>query len=258
MSTELYPDRFCAFVDILGFRNLIARLTNSDPEVQSLRDILLRVHNPRVREFKDLHHVGYRTQSISDAVAVSVIPTIAGLLLLTRALEQLAMDLLALGYFVRGAIVRGRLYHDDSIIFGDALIRAYDLETTVVRYPRIMVRSDVLDGLNAKSPLVPAIKAAVRDSADGPRYIHVLREMEIDMKVWDATEHVDPPPTLHKYRDLKDAITRRFAEAVDTPAHFEKLQWFANYWNAVLPSKAREFRIYGPGLKTFGTFLGGG
>ena len=37
---------------------------------------------------------------------------------------------------MRGAIVKGKLYHDDQIVFGSALVRAYELESTVVNFPR--------------------------------------------------------------------------------------------------------------------------
>ena len=57
---------------------------------------------------------------------------------------DIATRLLVDGFFVRGAVVKGRLYHDSSMVFGEAQVQAFKLESTVVRYPRIMVTRSVL------------------------------------------------------------------------------------------------------------------
>lgn len=35
---------------------------------------------------------------------------------------------------------------------------------------------------------------------------------------------------------------------MDNPSDFEKVQWFAGYWNAVLGEVDASLRIHGPGL----------
>ena len=75
-------------------------------------------------------------------------PTVADV---TSELARLTGRLLQRGYFIRGALVKGPLYHDDKMIFGEALVRAYQLESEVVRYPRVMVTRDVwLDSIMLK------------------------------------------------------------------------------------------------------------
>ena len=99
----MYSDRLCAFIDILGFRQLVAKTGTDDRNAEALQDILRRVHSAKVSDAPKLNDLAdYRTQSISDAVAISARPTPAGLILILRALEPLpGTDLLALGYFVR-------------------------------------------------------------------------------------------------------------------------------------------------------------
>ena len=72
----------------------------------------------------------------SDAIAISTKVTLGGLWRMLYSLERLTLEPLAEGYFARGALVRGRLYHDETMAFGDALIKAYSLENNVVRFPR--------------------------------------------------------------------------------------------------------------------------
>jgi hypothetical protein len=39
---------------------------------------------------------------------------------------------------------------------------------------------------------------------------------------------------IAEYHKPRQQIQRRFDEATDEPQHFEKVQWFARYWNLVL------------------------
>jgi hypothetical protein len=247
MADDIYPERFCAFIDILGFRDLVARLEKDAGAVEALRDSLKEVHNPKIAGFADPKLVDYRTQSISDAVAISTTSTPEGLLMIFGSLTVLTESLLAEGYFLRGAIVRGRLYHDDSTIFGEALIRAYDLETRVVRFPRIMVSSEVIRLLDTSHRLFAACNSSVIMSNDGPLHLHALKWMMKEMN--DSAVGADNEShKFQKYYDIRQKIERRFLDAIDTPAHFEKVQWFAGYWNRSLPGRADSFRIKGPGL----------
>jgi hypothetical protein len=151
-------------------------------------------------------------------------------------LKALSMHLLSQGYFIRGAIVKGRLHHDDKMVFGEALVQAYDLETKVVQYPRIMILSDV-----AADAEKYRLTAFLKQADDGPNFLHVLRDIHDEI---DAL-----PPVLHEtYYDMKEIIERKFAESIDNPSHFKKVQWFAKYWNESLPPNATSFRVLGPGL----------
>jgi hypothetical protein len=167
-------------------------------------------------------------------------------MMLFGSLNQLTFNLLAEGYFVRGAIVRGCLYHDDEMIFGEALVRAYDLETAVVKYPRIMIHSQVISKLPAGVPS-ESCKSNVLVSDDGPMHLNVLSRMNHDLSVMAGRPDQDPA-TFQKYYDIKNKLYRRYLDALDNPAHFEKVKWFTAYWNRSLPILAAEFRITGPGL----------
>jgi hypothetical protein len=245
---EEYSERYCAFVDILGFRQLIARLGNDSSKVDTLAHILSKVHKPLHPGFADLKAIDYRTQSISDAVAISVVPTLHGLSELFTSLQELALSLLSEGYFIRGAIVRGRLYHDEKMVFGEALIKAYDLETQVVRFPRIMVMSDVVNDTILHPQPAKQFWQHLRPSEDGPMFLHVLAKMQLEMNDSPMGPDNDEGDRFGQYLLMKRLIEMRFRESVDTPRHYEKVQWFAKYWNASLPAKATSFRVLGTGL----------
>jgi hypothetical protein len=236
---QRYEERYCAFVDILGFSELLNTIRDSKTRQTRaarfalVRSLLRAVHSPpagpRAAE------TGFRAQSISDAVAVSVHNNKFGLLLLFNSIETMALDLLAQGFFVRGAIVKGPLYHDDTMVFGEALMHAFHLENTVARYPRIVVARTVAEDVQTyalhkgmtetEMPHVHLFEDRVRQAEDGPMYLNVLRRIRLGL---------DEEQSLKKYFSVREHLVRRFSESVDNPNHFEKAQWFARYWNEVM------------------------
>jgi hypothetical protein len=56
--------------------------------------------------------------------------------------------LLQSNIYVRGGIAIGQCYCNEHVIFSDALIRAYELESKIAKYPRIVVDNNVLKLLN--------------------------------------------------------------------------------------------------------------
>jgi len=244
-SHESYTVRYCAFIDVLGFRELIYQLSRGALSAEMLRDLLRIVHeSPRSEHVASFPGSDLRSQSISDAVCLSAASSPYGLAHLFYSIKQLARQLLETGFFVRGAIVKGRLYHDERTVFGEALVDAYRLESQVVRYPRIMVTKDVMEDTSRfLEQGYEDFFDSLNQSDDGPYHLHILRLM-ILRKTNDTRD------TLAWNRTAKQ-IQRRYREAVDNPRDFEKVQWFAKYWNGTVSEAACEIdEISGPGLSS--------
>lgn len=245
ISGANYQDRYCAFVDILGFRQLIERLNNDASQFDALRNLLMRVHGAHHGDAVEKVHSDFRAQSISDAVAISTKPTQDGLAKIFRSLQSLAVDLLVEGYFVRGAIVRAPLYHDDQMVFGKALIQAYSFESEVARYPRIVVAREVREDIvrfAAQHNNVAGFPKSdcLRQSSDGPMYLDVLQPVvSLFMKKEHPFEKLSAAEEANHrlYLSIRDRIQERYEESMDTPRHFEKVRWFARYWNEEIPKK---------------------
>jgi hypothetical protein len=198
-----------------------------------------------------------RAQSISDAVVISTAINKHGLLLLCRAVSSMALELLAEGFFIRGAIVKDRLFHDEKTVFGEALVRAYVLESQVVRYPRVMITREVVSDMNeydnGKIMELERPKHIFRQADDGPVFLHVLQSIQEFIGASMRNEGLDDSgalPIVEYYASLGQHIQNRFNEAADNPKHFEKVQWFARYWNHEIADIAESGfeRIAGPGL----------
>ena len=172
MAGAAYQERYCAFLDIMGFGDLI----NEDASPIRLHSLLKKIHEPQSWSPDSIRLSNFRAQSISDAVALSTDATQNGLTHLFLTVEVLALDLLSTGYFIRGAIVKGDLYHDDKMVFGPALVHAYNLERAVVDYPRIMLPYNLFK--DAQAIWGMQYKEYMRQANDGPFFIHVLRRLD--------------------------------------------------------------------------------
>jgi hypothetical protein len=179
--------------------------------------------------------------------------TARGLTILLDAIQSLAVDLLCEGYFVRGAIVKGRLYHDEHMVFGEALVRAFEFESEQARFPRIVVLSEVRDdmisyGAQGLSPKTDRLRA----SEDGPMYLDVLQSVaSLGRKGRHPYEKLTQQEKIDhaRYATIRNKIQDRFARSMDTPHHFEKVQWFARYWNDIVARDTDFGRILGGGLR---------
>jgi hypothetical protein len=245
-----YEERYCAYIDILGFADLMADLRSGNIKFEAIRDILKRIHKPYDPQIIDVEHCDFRAQSISDAVALSTRCTVPGLSMLFAAVRKLAEASLHEGYFLRGAICKGLLFHDDTTVFGEALVKAYRLESAIVKFPRIMLAKNVVsDALS--SDLKKDFEQHIKQADDGPFYQHVLWHLQMLLDVLKERNYA-PEGSEHQltyYAKMRDTIQRRFDDSVDTPRHFEKVQWFANYWNISMREERAGLKfIKGPGL----------
>jgi hypothetical protein len=246
-----YENRYCAYIDILGFTGLVGEIETNPDKFAEIQRILRKVHEPERIQLSapSEQRTDFKVQSISDAVALSTRCTQVALLALIASVETLVCSLLREGYFTRGAICKGKLYHDDKMVFGEALIRAHALESKIVRYPRVMVAKAVVDDVEEHN--MTSVSARITRGDDGPSFVHVLRRLE------EALEELKVNPEekerLRIYEGMREKLIQNFSKSVDTPRHFEKAQWFADYWNRTVDSIGGHYvmRIDGPGTRNY-------
>lgn len=254
-DVSTYEERYCAFVDILGFREIMGALGTGQLRFERVRELLQEVHSPYDPQIIDFKHCDFRAQSISDAVALSTKPTLAGLEMLLASVRQLTLALLHEGYFARGAVCKGLLYHDASMVFGEALVKAYKLESEVARFPRIMLTKQVVDDMRL-SEKKDELEEHIKQAADGPYFLHVLSRLRMLLDLIRSNP-LGPEPDLRFFAHIRTQIQLRFSEAADDPRHFEKVQWFARYWNeSIIRIRNDVDRIVGAGLDIGPSLIG--
>jgi hypothetical protein len=238
-TDALYVERYCAFIDILGFREMIVQLDQGGATAASVIELMQTIRAP-VDTSADI-----RVESISDAVAISSGTDPRALQTLLDMIEKLTIKLLVLGFFIRGGLVKGRLYHDRNTIFGNALVRAYHFESHIARYARVVVSREVkldVDRFTANGH--GALEGRLHQDEDGPFYVNSLRDIMTEGSLMPG-ETLLSNAIGHDLVEMGTAIQRRYDEAADTPSHFEKVQWFARYWNSIRPNIQGIPRIQG-------------
>ena len=106
----MYSDRYIAFVDILGFSNIVRQSEHDqtskrfDALVGALTEI--GSHHPSINESDD-----FQFQSFSDSVVMSSASTLTGLVQIMSSISDLTIRLLKTSLLIRGAIAKGKLYH---------------------------------------------------------------------------------------------------------------------------------------------------
>lgn len=130
-------------------------------------------------------------------------------------------------------MVKGALYHDNQVVFGPALAQAYELESRVALYPRIVITRDIV--MEARSFADSDFAddeglSYILSSSDGPFYLNVLSHMIPNLALPDRAER---SLYLECYRSIAAKLQREYDASVDNPRHFAKHQWFAGYWNQI-------------------------
>lgn len=143
---ELRPS-VVLFLDVLGYTDLA-----KDPEALVPLWLALKKAKPHLRGWRGRDYEPFAIRAFTDNIVLGwpflqrdnsgrvwIGDTEApiGYILLQAAAYQ--FNLTRAGYFVRGGLAVGQHYMDDHVVFGDALITAYELESKHAVNPRIVV-----------------------------------------------------------------------------------------------------------------------
>jgi hypothetical protein len=240
-KTVLYEEALVTYLDILGFRELVqtesaGRISRT---IRLVRDALKPSHD-RAK----LYEMTY--QSFSDLTVVSIpVLTSANLYFRPGALRQqivrvanAQVDLLQEGIVVRGAITFGSIVRSYGQLFGPALIKAYDLESKVAIYPRVIIDDIVFRELKRNPALTMSggedeereIMRLVIEDRDHHRFIDYLSVFY---------RRSDSRPFRRFLKDHKQLIDKGLEEFSENESVVEKYRWMAAYHNR----KIKELRV---------------
>jgi hypothetical protein len=212
-----YADKYVAFLDILGFGEIVKGSERSPDHVGGLLQAL-----KETRENAETWLVGPASEWIkwhtfSDSIVVSAEATPNGLEELLSTVSFLSFSLLMRGLLVRGGVSRGLLHHDANVMFGPGFLHAYDLERRIAKYPRIIVDKRVCSDYNSYALRDRQDCTPIEFDDDGPAYIDLL----------DLSANDDFAASR-----LAEIIQNQINDARHEPDHYVKLRWLAQKWNA--------------------------
>ena len=229
-----YEGRYVAFIDILGFSDLIRRSFGPNPRVL-LEEIVRALEVPQevqldgiiLGRIGDISAAPHMLTAFSDCIAISTIASEQGLMNLRVHVRAIVFRMLRLGFLSRGGIARGPLYHRDGKIFGPAMLEAYRLESTVAVFPRVILAPEIVEaGLRAAPPSDCLVERMIRRNDDGFYMVHSLWAIRLAA---DAENGF-----VGEWLAIVDGITRFLEYEEDRltaePHELEKVRWFREYF----------------------------
>ena len=148
---DLPDKRMVVFLDILGCRVLMERMNAGDLDIYStflnIFDFIeLRVEGEYKNILEDIPLRKYpdcEMTMFSDSIVMSAPPKEYPHLFSN--ITTIVNFLLSNKIMVRGAVTIGQLHHEKNTIFGKGLTDAYDLESKIAKYPRILIDEKVYE-----------------------------------------------------------------------------------------------------------------
>ena len=134
-------EHYVASLDLLGAKEIILK----DKEDISLIQVR-NIYNSWVRINKDGYFLKLKIKVFSDNIVVAIKSEYEDAVdNLLEFVSYMAEHFLECGYKPRGGVCKGKLFLDDVFVWGEGLVKAYQLESKKAIYPRIIIDEEVLD-----------------------------------------------------------------------------------------------------------------
>ncbi len=214
-----YRERYVAFLDLLGFKELVKRAERVAVERERLLEILRLLRDTLCENPK----LGMRFTHFSDCIVLSIDRTAAGLWEAFQSINLLTFNLLQFDCLIRGGLVAGGIHHCEQFVYGTAVNEAHRLESECAEHPMTLVSQEVVD---YAAEYGPHFLEWLSEDSPTRRFIHYLRQY---------AEYC-PKPALPGMM-IMDEPAKRVADFichrlnVDTGRVLAKAQWFRAYWN---------------------------
>lgn len=241
------------FIDVLGFSQLGMKAFNDGMGDEFLEQIHASLKNARstiteqfplakVKVFTDNVVIGWPIHESGDGEGE------LGTTFLNLAEYQfsLALD----GFFTRGGVSVGPHFMDEETVLGPELITAYNLESQVAVYPRIILSGKSIEKVHTYRTYYPS-------KYDNPFYFELLEDMDGEWFInylyvlfeWYEEEAIngDFTPFFPHLEAHRNRIERALHDYANNYKLLKKYAWIANYHNyfcdEFLPGVANHLKI---------------
>lgn len=177
-ATENY---FVAFIDILGYREKVSKLPKEEQEafINSLNDFFVAAKDS-IKASNSPNFSGglygkderfdIKMKTFSDNIFIYTKANWNALLLVVAHMQA---NCTFLDISIRGALSYGELFANDDFIYGSSLIEAYDLESKVAIFPRIIIGDSFVRGMKCCLIIADATGKYKRIKPDAGSITHV-------------------------------------------------------------------------------------
>lgn len=219
------------YLDILGSKQRILE-DNSDSSLNSVYNL----YNSTQNLFKKLKGVEYykdiKTRIFSDNIVIfypldskafkklkldnkiqNISVALSIINLLSSIFQIIAFS--GLKWCVRGGISMGSIYNNGTLLWGKGLVQAYDIESNIATYPRVVVDKKLIETLSLSDNKKMLEESLIRVAEDGEYYVDFVAVMNL------LSERPDVGMQIH------EMFEKNFAELEsDNEKVLDKYRWF--------------------------------
>ena len=150
MEHAQYKKYYVAFLDILGFKNIINNRETTCQSILNIYKVVEVLHKDIMNKGQEDNQVKMKVMSDSICLYIECRPNALCYLINFCTIFQynlltLPPPLVPQPIFIRGGIALGEMFIEDDIIFGPALTQAYLLEEKNAKVPRIIILKETLE-----------------------------------------------------------------------------------------------------------------
>lgn len=250
-----YEKRLVAFIDILGFKEIVKQSEKDISKIELIYSVLDYLKNWEAQEKWDLRLVEIEEDAqkrgvenfdirgktnitaFSDSIVVSVkvdnnINEMASTLIIN--LAYIGAILLEKGILFRGGLTVGNLIHiENGTVFGQGLIDSYKLESNSAKYPRIILSDKLLKELNypieTKRNRYPYHQYVDRFD-DGCVGFHQM----IYYQVIESWEEMTKEKLIESLSIVRKVIVKGLDTTFENPDVYEKYKWLKEQYNKLI------------------------
>ena len=219
-----------AHLDFLGAREKMRSIEERDLFLNQINDIYTKTANNKFSNITKYMLRSMYSRIFSDNILVALSAgmenyIIGNFLRIARFCTLFQFLALTKGLFVRGAITYGDFVGNDTFVFGEALVNAYEVETSRAIYPRIIIDKSVFDNSHIKAtkiiPQHDELKKMLKRDIDGQWYISPFGAFQ-------------PIYSLNDYNDFLNDAQKYILEAYQISKqekHKQKYYWLITKFN---------------------------
>jgi hypothetical protein len=234
-----YKKTLLVYLDLMGFKDLIDESKSDPAKVELIANTLKQMK----RQADITLSKSFKSQNFSDLIVRATQP---------KAGEQIAQLIsiecwilasvqsslfLSSGFMIRGGICFSDLFMENDLVFGPALVRAYELSEKLATFPRILIDPEVVNSVLQDGKTTLSNISVIRGD-DAAYFIDYLYVYCVNPNVLTGFSDFRAIMAAHKQQ-----VEKKLLELSSKGERAkQKALWLAIYHNSVVHRVKKVFR----------------
>jgi hypothetical protein len=257
-----YEEHFTAFIDFLGFSEASTKsdhntrlevldllvslsLLRGEFDIKSTDHGVGTTHHlkPSISTFSDHIVISYPIKPIHERAGFDEHSTAIFVMYnFEQLLSRIAAAALRIGFLLRGGATIGNLHHARGVVFGEAMVEAFQIESRTSVYPRVVLSAKIASRPNWNTEK----NGIVRDD-DGLYHVDYFRSLLFQSAPLGESFR---PNVKTWFEEVSILISRKLTE-LETAGRlneFSKWMWFTRKFRAALEASPKILAYLGASL----------